>query len=104
MPVEKAGKDQKSLYGFSHFGYGNTDPLRYYASHLEIMLISTRAYNLEANPNQYNYTNCNDSNVGNIEKYCQLSQVSITGKNTYPAFQTETSNKRRHEKTQVNRN
>lgn len=44
MPVEKAGKDQRFPYGFSHFECGNTGPIVYCASHLEIMKSSTKAY------------------------------------------------------------
>lgn len=31
MPAKKARKDQKFLYGSSHFEYGNTDPEAYFA-------------------------------------------------------------------------
>lgn len=51
MPAEKAEKDQKCPYGFSHFEYENTDPKEYCASHLETMQTSTKAYNLKASPN-----------------------------------------------------
>lgn len=47
MPVEKAGKDQRFPCGFSHFECGNTDPIAYCASHLEIMKSSTKAYILD---------------------------------------------------------
>lgn len=44
MPAEKAGKDQKFLYGFSHFEYENTDPVVCYALHSEKVLPLTKAY------------------------------------------------------------
>lgn len=48
MPEEKAEKDQKCLYGFSHFEYENTDPKEYCTSHLETAQTSTKVYNLKA--------------------------------------------------------
>lgn len=47
IPAEKAEKDQKYLYGFSHFEYENTGPKVYYASRLETKLTSTKPYNLK---------------------------------------------------------
>lgn len=47
MPAEKAEKDQKFLYGSSHFGYENTDSVMCCASQSEIMKTSTKAYTLE---------------------------------------------------------
>lgn len=47
MPVEKAEKDQKCLYGFSHFEYESTDPKECCASHLGIVWTLTKVYNLD---------------------------------------------------------
>lgn len=51
MPAEKAEEDQKYPYGFSRFEYENTALSEYSASHLETVLISTKAYNLKPSHN-----------------------------------------------------
>ena len=52
MPAEKVEKDQKCLYGFSHFEYGNTGPIMCYASHWETTWTSARVCNLKRNKEQ----------------------------------------------------
>lgn len=81
MPAGKAGKDQKSLYRFSQYEYGNTNQVVCCSSHLQTTKTSATTYILKAIPK--GDRTCYKTNIKTSEKTRKSNNNKATSNRAY---------------------